>query len=88
MKWWGLWKNKRLFFHLKHRKTLDSSGRGYSQKYYNGLHNLSFSHHGYSCKMFTSGLSINTRLLNWPGLALWGREVLQKGMGVECGFWG
>lgn len=55
---------ERLFFHSKHRETLDSSGKLYSQNYYDGLHDLSFSQHGYSCKMFTSGLSINTRLLN------------------------
>lgn len=48
---------------------------------------MAFFQHRYSCKRFT-GLSINTGLLNWPGLALWGRECLQKGMGVECGFWG
>lgn len=31
-----------LFFDSKHRETLDSSGRRYSQKYYGGLHDLSF----------------------------------------------
>ncbi|CAB1415292.1 unnamed protein product [Pleuronectes platessa] len=42
--------------------------------------------HGYSCEMFSSGLSVNTRLLNCPGLALWGREVLEKEDGMQMRF--
>ena len=36
--------------------------------------------------MFSSGLSVNTRLLNCPGLALWGREVLEEEDGMQMWF--
>lgn len=53
-----------------------------------GIRNITlFLQHAYSCETFTPGFSINTKLLDWSRLALWGREVLEKGMGVKCGFW-
>lgn len=56
--------------------------------HYDGLLDLSFSQHGYSCKMFTSGRSLNTRLLNWPGISTVGKGGSTKGDGSGMWFLG
>lgn len=71
MKWWGL--SDTVSGHsilFPHKKKIGSTGRWYSQKYYDELHKLPFSQHDYRCKMFTPGFSINTSLLCQPGLAV------------------